>query len=185
MTLPSGSFTVAISLPPPTSFIPSSLDCDHWDLDLCVGLPDARLAERRGRRGSGSLAASQPLRHERRGEPGRMADDGRRAGVPGSAALAQGAAGGVAGPARARPDRDPRGRDRPRARSATERMRPRCPTPISPVSEQLSTPSSLPRAVVTSTRSSRCSTLTLCSEPTAQPWLTPSRGGPGPHDRRW
>ena len=33
------------------------------------GLPDARLAERGGRRRSGSLAAPQPLRHERRREP--------------------------------------------------------------------------------------------------------------------
>jgi RNA polymerase sigma-70 factor (ECF subfamily) len=54
------------------------------------------------------------------------------------------------------------------------------------------------RAAVTSTRFSRCSTLTSCSEPTAQPcrrahrarsavrrpWPRPSRGVPGPHNRR-
>ncbi len=38
--------------------------------------------ERGGRRRAGVLAPPQPLRHERRREPGRMADDGRRAGVP-------------------------------------------------------------------------------------------------------
>ena len=54
------------------------------------GLPDARLAERGGRRRPGGLAAAQPLRHERRREPGRLADDGRRAGLPRHAALAQG-----------------------------------------------------------------------------------------------
>jgi RNA polymerase sigma-70 factor, ECF subfamily len=62
----------------------------------------------------------------------------------------------------------------------------------------VSTPSLLPRAAVTSTRFSRCSTLTSCSEPTAQPcrqahrarsaarrpWPRPSRGVPGPHNRR-
>ncbi len=56
----------------------------------------------------------------------------------------------------------------------------------------------LPRAAVTSTRFSRCSTQTSCSEPTAQPcmrahrgrsavrrpWPTPSRGVPGSHNRR-
>ncbi len=54
------------------------------------------------------------------------------------------------------------------------------------------------RAAVTSRRFSRCSTLTSCSEPTAQPcmrahrgrsavrrpWPTPSRGVPGSHNRR-
>ena len=43
------------------------------------------------------LAPPQPLRHERRREPGRMADDGRRAGVPRHAALAQVAARGAPG----------------------------------------------------------------------------------------
>src|SRR5512132_2286895 len=42
-------------------------------------------------------------------------DDGRRAGVPRPAALAEGAARGAAGRTRARPDREPRGRDQPRA----------------------------------------------------------------------
>src|SRR5437899_3304671 len=45
------------------------------------GLPDARLAERGGRRHPGSLATAQPLRPERCREPGRMADDDRRARV--------------------------------------------------------------------------------------------------------
>ena len=56
----------------------------------------------------------------------RLADDGRRAGVPRHAALAQVAARGAAGPARARADREPRGRSRPRARGAAGRLgRPR------------------------------------------------------------
>src|SRR5215203_5368803 len=53
------------------------------------GLPDAGLPKRGQRRRPGSLATTQPLRHQRRREPGRMADDGRRAGMPGHAALAQ------------------------------------------------------------------------------------------------
>ena len=61
------------------------------------GLPDARLAQRGRRRRPGGLAAAQPLGHERRRQPQRMADDGRRAGVPGHAALAQVAARGAAG----------------------------------------------------------------------------------------
>jgi hypothetical protein len=47
--------------------------------------------------------------------------------------------------------------------------------PISP-NEKLSTPSSLPHAAVTSTRFSRCSTRTSCSEPTAQPGMRAHRG---------
>ena len=58
--------------------------------------------ERGRRRRPGGLAAPQPLRHERRREPGRLADDGRRARVPRHAALAQVAARGAAGRARAR-----------------------------------------------------------------------------------
>src|SRR5437660_12912967 len=53
---------------------------------------------------------------------GGLADDGRRAGVPRPAALAQGAARGAAGRAHARPDREYRGRDRSRARSAIGRL---------------------------------------------------------------
>jgi RNA polymerase sigma factor (sigma-70 family) len=53
--------------------------------------------------------------------------------------------------------------------AAGYRERPRFPTPISPASERLLLPSSPPRAMVTSKRCSRCSTLTSCSEPTAQP----------------
>ena len=64
------------------------------------GLPDARLAERGRRRRAGSLAPAQPLRHERRREPRRLADDGRRARLPRHAALAQVAARGAAGRAR-------------------------------------------------------------------------------------
>src|SRR5712691_4057807 len=77
------------------------------------GLPDARLALRGGRRRARVLAPPQPLQHERRREPGRMADDGGRTGVPRLAALAQLAARGAPGSACARPDREPRGRDRP------------------------------------------------------------------------
>jgi RNA polymerase sigma factor (sigma-70 family) len=78
--------------------------------------------------------------------------------------------------------------------------RPRFPTPISPGSETLSPPSLLPRATVTSTRCSQCSTPTSCSEQTAVPCLrahrgrsavrrpwpsrrSPSRGLPGSHNR--
>src|SRR5258706_1468575 len=61
------------------------------------GLPDAWLALRGGRRRTGVLAAPQPLRHERRREPGRMADDGGRADLPRHVALAQLAARGVPG----------------------------------------------------------------------------------------
>ena len=46
----------------------------------------------------------------------------------------------------------------------------RLPTPILPASERSSTRSSLPRAAVTSTRSSHCSTRTSCSSPTPPPW---------------
>src|SRR3954471_5398882 len=96
------------------------------------GLPDARLAERGGRRRAGSLATARPLRDERRREPRRMADDGRRAGVPGHAALAQVAARAAPGRALARSYREPRRCDRPRARSATGRLGrsgAACPTP--------------------------------------------------------
>ena len=175
-----------------------------------------------------SLAPAQPRRHRRGREPGRMADDGGRAGVPGHAALAQVAARGAAGRARARADREPRRGDRPRARGAAgrfgrsrrcwwcskrwtpaerlafvlhecspcpstrsrrswgaRRRRPgssraaraaacrdadRFPTPISPGSAKWSTPFSRPRAAVTSTRCSRCSTRMSCCEPTAAPW---------------
>jgi RNA polymerase sigma factor (sigma-70 family) len=68
-----------------------------------------------------------------------------------------------------------------------------------PASEQWSTRSSPPRAVVTSKGLSRCSTLTSWSEPTTQlcrrahpgrsavrrRWPAPSRGVPGSPDRRW
>ena len=50
------------------------------------------------------------VRHERRREPRRLADDGRRAGVPQHAALAPDAARGAAGRPRARSDRQPRRR---------------------------------------------------------------------------
>ena len=46
----------------------------------------------------------------------------------------------------------------------------RFPTPISPASAKWSTPSSPPRAAVTSRRCSRCSTQMSCSAPTAPPW---------------
>ena len=79
--------------------------------------------ERGGRRRPGSLAAAQPLRRQRRREPGRMADDGGRAGVPGHAALAQVAARGAARratcPSRSRAAGD---RSRPRAGGAAGRL---------------------------------------------------------------
>src|SRR5437762_1245824 len=53
------------------------------------GVPDARLARRGGRCGAGSVAAAQPVRRERCGQPRRVADDGRRARVSRHAALAQ------------------------------------------------------------------------------------------------
>src|SRR5215208_4092336 len=90
------------------------------------GLPDARLPFRGGRCRPGSLAASQPLRDERRREPGRMADHGRRTSVPGHAALAHLAACGAPGraprDARARAASESRGWDRPRARSTSGRL---------------------------------------------------------------
>jgi hypothetical protein len=64
------------------------------------------------------------------------------------------------------------------------RERPRFPTPISSASEQWSTPSWLPRAAVTSTRFSRCSTPTSWSEPTAVPCLRVYRGSSAVR-RRW
>src|SRR5262245_29967025 len=61
------------------------------------GVPDARFPKRSRRRRPGSLATPEPLRYGRRREPRRMADDGRRARVPGHAALAQVAARGILG----------------------------------------------------------------------------------------
>jgi Sigma-70, region 4 len=52
------------------------------------GLPDAQRPLGGGRRRAGVLAPSQPLRHERRREPGWMADNSGRAGMPRYAALA-------------------------------------------------------------------------------------------------
>jgi RNA polymerase sigma factor (sigma-70 family) len=54
--------------------------------------------------------------------------------------------------------------------------RPRLLTQISAVSERSSTPSSPPRAMETSTRSSLCSIQTWCSEQTAVPCLRADRG---------
>ena len=62
-----------------------------------------------------------------------------------------------------------------RARRRVQGQRPRFPTPISPASAQWSTPSSPPRAAVTSTRCSRCSTPTSCSAPTASPSVRAQR----------
>ncbi len=56
-----------------------------------------------------------------------------------------------------------------RARRRVQGAARRFPTPISPASEKSSTPSSPPRAAVTSTRCSRCSTRTSCSAPTPRP----------------
>src|SRR6516225_3396736 len=63
------------------------------------GLPDARLAHRGRRRRPGNLAAAhpQPHRHERGPQPGRLADDAGRAGVPGHAARAHRTARGTPG----------------------------------------------------------------------------------------
>src|SRR6266536_3657211 len=86
------------------------------------GVPDAWLAERGRRRRAGVVAAAQPFRHQWREEPRQLADDRGRAGVPGHAALTQVAAGGAAGRTCARPDREPRERDRPRARGTAGRI---------------------------------------------------------------
>ena len=64
------------------------------------GVPDARLARRRRRRGPGGLAARGRGRLGRRGQPGGVVHHHRGPGVPGHAALAQVAAGGAAGPGR-------------------------------------------------------------------------------------
>src|SRR6266702_3327662 len=45
------------------------------------GVPGARLGERGGRRGAGNLAAAQPFGRRRGGEPGRLADHDRGAGI--------------------------------------------------------------------------------------------------------
>lgn len=63
------------------------------------------------------LAERFEEKRERGREPGRLADDGRRAGVPRHAALARVAARGAAGGARARADRQRRGGHRSGARS--------------------------------------------------------------------
>src|SRR5712691_11583850 len=63
-------------------------------------------------------AATQPFRCHGGREPWRVADDGRRAGVLGHAALADVAAGGAPGRARAGAGGEPPARDRPRARIA-------------------------------------------------------------------
>src|SRR5437763_13925535 len=44
------------------------------------GVPDARLAQRGGRRRPGGVAAAAPLGHQRRREPARLADHGGGAG---------------------------------------------------------------------------------------------------------
>ena len=88
------------------------------------GLPDARLAERGRRRRAGGVAAPQPLRHERGREPRRLAHDGRRARVASTCcARATARREEPLELARARADREPRGRDRPRARGAARRLR--------------------------------------------------------------
>src|ERR671910_649155 len=62
------------------------------------------------------------------------------------------------------------------AHAAGCRERPLLPTPVLPASEKLSTPSSLPRARVTSRRCSRCSTRTSCCESMAVPCVRAYRG---------
>src|SRR2546429_2252950 len=62
------------------------------------------------------------------------------------------------------------------AHAAVYRERPRFPTPISLASEKWLTPSSLPRAAVTSTRCWRCSTRRSCCEPTPHPCIWGHRG---------
>ena len=196
------------------------------------GLPDARVGQRGGRRRAGGLAPAKAFRRARRGEPRCMADHGRGPGMPERVAVAENAARGAAGGARARPAREPRGRARSRARGGPgglRRSRPargprdagarraagvrapryvrgpirgdRChpwalpssgpaagqpgpprvrgapvPDPTWPASESSSTRSWAPRAMATSRRSSRCSTRTWCSEPTAVPCLLARRG---------
>src|SRR6266487_1325170 len=71
------------------------------------GLPDARRPYRGGGRRAGVLAPPQPLRHQRRREPGRMADHGDRADLPRHAALALLAPRGAPGSVRTRANHEP------------------------------------------------------------------------------
>src|SRR5262249_30865662 len=61
------------------------------------GLSDARFGSRSGRRRSGSLVTTQPLRRKWHRESRSLADDGRFAGVPGHASIAKVKSRGVAG----------------------------------------------------------------------------------------
>jgi hypothetical protein len=58
----------------------------------------------------------------------------------------------------------------PAAHADGFRERTRSPAPTAPASEQSSPRSWMPRAALTSRRSSRCSTRTSCSEPTQRSW---------------
>ena len=86
-------------------------------------LPDARLAERGRRRRAGGVAAAQPLRRERRREPRRLADDGRRAGLPRTCcARASRGARSRSSAHVPEPIVEPGRRRRPRARGAARRL---------------------------------------------------------------
>ena len=69
------------------------------------GVPDARLAERGGRRGAGGVDPSQPHRHRERREPRRLADHRHRARVSRHAPVAHVATRGSVRRERARADR--------------------------------------------------------------------------------
>jgi hypothetical protein len=86
------------------------------------GVPHARLGQRGGRRRPGGLATAQPLRHQRRGEPRRLADDGRGARLPQHAALARGPLGRPRPRPGRGPGRGPRGHRRPRPGGAARRL---------------------------------------------------------------
>ena len=79
-------------------------------------------ADRGRRRRPGGLDPPEPDRHERRREPARVADDGRRAGLPQHAAIAQDAPRGVPRDPRPGSRREPGGRDRSRAGGAAGRL---------------------------------------------------------------
>src|SRR5262249_44515416 len=75
---------------------------------------------------AGGVASAEPNRHERRGEPGRLADDGGRTRVPEHPAVAKVPPGGTPRHVRARPGGEPRRRSGSRGPGIVGRLgRPR------------------------------------------------------------